>query len=109
MEASEIAKLKKKYPEEYYIVEEKQGKLTVKEQTARIWVPLRFTKPLNFNSAYELNEFIEKMLAIELPKGYFNCEQKTVSKKVFDKLVNVADFHHVPKLTFLVALLERRA
>ena len=106
LEQKEIEDLRKNYPEENYDIKEGEGRLTIAEKKAILWIPSNFLNRLPKTSK-ELSEYIEKMIEASFDKNYFCFEQKVVSKKCWQLIGRKAREFGTTRKMFLITILEK--
>lgn len=107
MDKSEVEDLRKKYPEKFYKVAEKDGKLVVTERRAAIWLPDRFLNKLPSGNPIKLGELLSKALELaNLAPQHFKFTQKRVTLKVMCEIAKRSRACKVTRREYINALLE---
>jgi hypothetical protein len=101
--------LRKKYPQEFFNISEKDGRVIITKKKRKIWVRQRWLASLPKHDSEELSQDITKAIELfekDIKKEYFKQAQVYVTKELADKIAKKAKSKGVRQLTYLTAVLE---
>lgn len=101
--------MRKKYPQEFYNISEKDGRVIITKKKRTIWIRKRLLVNLPTHDSEELTKALEEKLAIfekNISPEFFEKAQVFVTKELADRLVAQSKRKGVKRIVYLTGVLE---